>query len=73
MPQTSLSQSQSANLSQANEKAIIELLQNQNVILENLRSMIFHTTEAQNPKEYKLRTRIVDIDISIPSMVGLTA
>lgn len=71
IPSPNLPQPQSENLSQANEKAIIELLRNQNVILEDLRTLIFDSTEAQNQKEYQLRTRIVDVDISISSMVTL--
>ncbi len=70
-PQTNLAQMQSGNLNQENEKSILELIQKQNEILENLRTLIFHSTEAQNEKEYRLRTRIVDIDISISSMVNL--
>ena len=70
--QTNLSQMQSGDLNQANEKAIIELLRKQNEILQNLRILVFHSTEApENEKEYRLRTRIVDIDISISSMVVL--
>jgi HEAT repeat protein len=60
-----------SGLSQANERAIVELLQKQNEILENLRILVFNSTEALTNKEYRLRTRIVDIDISISSMVNL--
>lgn len=59
------------NLSQNNEKSIIELLQKQNEILENLRNLVLNSIEAQNNKQYRLRTRIADIDISITSMVTL--
>ena len=58
MPPANLSQPQSEYLSQANEKAIIELLRTQNVILEE-----------QN--EILENLRIADINISISSMVGL--
>lgn len=58
-------------LSQANERVIIELLQKQNEILENLRVLVFNSTESRTKKEYQLRTRIADVDISILSMVTL--
>ena len=70
-PQINPPQMQSGDLSQANEKAIIGLLQKQNETLENLRILILQSTEAQNPKAYQLRTRIVDVDISVSSMVNL--
>ncbi len=69
--QANLAQMQSAGLSQSNEKAVLELLQKQNEILEGLRTLILHSTEARTEKEYRLRTRIVDIDITISSMVNL--
>ena len=46
-------------------------MQKQNETLENLRVLILQSTEAQNPKVNQLRTRIVDVDISISSMVNL--
>ena len=70
-PETNLPQTQSGDLSQANEKSIMELMRKQNEILENLRVLIFHTLESRTEKESQFRTRIVDVDISISSMVGL--
>jgi len=58
MPPANLSQPQSGYLSQANEKAIIELLKTQNVILEEQNKILENL-------------RIADINISISSMVGL--
>lgn len=60
-----------SGLSLTNEKSIIELLQKQNEILESLRILIFNSTEAQTNKQYRIRTRIADIDMSISSMVNL--
>jgi len=70
-PLTSLSQTQSGDLSQENDKAIIELLRKQNAMLDNLLVLISRSLEARSEKESQLRTRIVDVDISISSMVGL--
>lgn len=66
-----LSNEEQSGLSRANEKTIIELLHKQNETLENLRVLFFNSTEARSSKEYQLRARIVDIDISISSMVSL--
>ena len=62
---------QSGEMGQANEKTIIELLQKQNEILENLRLLIWHSTESQTSKDYRLSTRIVDINMSISSISDL--
>jgi ATP-dependent Zn protease len=64
-------QEQQSSVSLTNEKSIIELLQKQNEILESLRVLIFNSTESQTNKQYRLRTRIADIDMSISSMVNL--
>ncbi len=71
LSQTDLSQTKTKNLSTTDEKTIIDLLQKQNEILENLRVLLYHSTESKSEKEYRLRTRIVDIDMSISSMANL--
>ena len=69
--QNAIPQSASEDSSHINERKIIELLQKQNEIIDNLRILIHQSTEAENPKSYQLRTRIVDVDMSISSMVNL--
>ena len=70
-PQTNPSQTQSEDLRQENEKVIIELLRKQNAMLDNLLVLISHSLVARNEKESQLRTRIVDVDITISSLANL--
>ncbi len=70
-PQTVPAQTQLFESSLSNEKTMIELLRKQNEILENLRVLIYQSAEAKTEKEYRLRTRIVDIDMSISSIANL--
>lgn len=53
-------------------ETMIALLQKQNEILENLRSTILYSAESQSEKKYQFRTRVVDFDLSIGSMIVLT-
>ena len=71
LSQIALSQIQPENISITDEKTIIDLLQKQNAILENLQVLLHHSTESKSKKEYQLRARIVDIDMSISSMMNL--
>lgn len=66
-----ISYEKQSGLNQANEKTIIELLHKQNETLENLRVLFFNSAEARTNKEYQLRARVVDVDVSISSMVSL--
>ncbi len=54
------------------DSAIIDILQKQNQILENIQTLILNITEKESEKAYHIRSRIVDVDMSIGSMVVLS-
>jgi hypothetical protein len=70
-PVMEAAQNQPDEASLFNQKTIIELLQKQNETLENLRLLIYHSIENQPVKENRSSTRIVDVDMSILSMMNL--
>ena len=67
--ETTPNQTEEASL--FNQKTIIELLRKQNETLENLRLLIYHSLENQPVKENRISARIIDVDMSILSMMSL--
>jgi len=67
--ETTPNQTEEASL--FNQKTIIELLRKQNETLENLRLLIYHSLENQPVKENRSNIRIVDVDMSILSMMKI--
>lgn len=59
-------------LSPKTENAILVMLQKQNEILENIRTLVVYSLEKENEKAYHFRARITDLDLSIGSMMGLS-
>jgi len=62
-------QNQPDEASLFNQMTIIELLKKQNETLENLRLLIYHSLENQPAQENKISARIVDVNMSILSMM----
>lgn len=70
--QNTSSQSQPNVVTPKADTAIIEILQKQNQILENIQTLILNSTEKKSEKAYHIRSRIVDVDMSIGSMIELS-
>lgn len=54
------------------DNAIIDILQKQNQILENIQTLILNSTEKKSENVYRICSRIVDVDMSLGSMVELS-
>ena len=54
------------------ENAILDMLQKQNEILKNIRTLIAHSLEKENETAYHFRSRVTDLDLSIGSMISLS-
>lgn len=56
------------------ESIILELLRQQNKTLESIRELIFNSLvrEKNSEKTYQVRSRVVEIDVSISSLIDLS-
>ena len=66
------SQIPTSDFSPKTESNILAMLQKQNAILDNIRTLLLYSLEKENDKAYHLRSRVTDVDLSIGSMIALS-